>query len=113
QMGDKLHAVTDAEHRDPRLQQLDPNRRRLSIVDTGRASGKNETVRALAENTGHGSVVRQDLRIDMRLANPAGNQLGVLRTEIENENFLVKPTHSDWERRATVQLQSGSSELPW
>ena len=113
QMGDELHAVTDAEHRNACLQQLDADRRCLSIVDAGRAAGKNEAAWPLTENTGYGGIVRQDLRIDMCLADPAGNQLGVLRTEIEDENFLVKPTHLDWDRRATVQLQSGSSGLPW
>ena len=112
-MSDELHAVTDAEYRDACLQQLDPNRRCLSIVDAGRAAGKNEAAWPLTENTGYRGVVWQDLRIDVRLANPAGNQLGILRTEIENENFLVKPAHLDWGRRATVQLRSGSLGLPW
>ena len=37
-------------------------------------------------------VVPHDLAIDVLLANPAGDQLGVLRAEIQDQDFLVGDT---------------------
>ena len=42
----RLHAVTDAEHRDAELEQLRPQRRRVIGVDRRRAAGQHQAARA-------------------------------------------------------------------
>ena len=58
-------------------------------VHAGRAAGEDQPLRReLADPLG-GDVVPHDLAVDVLLAHPAGDQLGVLRAEVEHEHALA------------------------
>src|SRR6185369_9885807 len=87
-MDHQLHPVTDAEHRDPELEELAPQHRSVVGVDGRRPTGKNQPIRRALADLIKWGVMRQELRKDAALANPSGNELAVLPTEIEHEYFL-------------------------
>ena len=83
----RLEAVADAEHRDAGVEQrrvdLRAHRRRR------RCDGPPERMMAagsLGQHLGDRHRVRHDLAVDVRLAHPAGDQLRVLRTEVDDED---------------------------
>ncbi len=72
---ERLHAVTDAEHRDPELQQLRIELRRARRVHRRRPAGQDQALgRALAHLVDT-HVVRQQLGEDPELAHAARDQL--------------------------------------
>ena len=63
--------------------------RRAVGVHAGRAAGEDEPLRReLADALGR-DVVPHDLAVDVLLAHPAGDELGVLRAEVEHEHPLA------------------------
>ena len=59
-------------------------------VDRGRAAGEDHRGRVLREHLGHRHGRRDDLAVDVRLAHAAGDELGVLRTEVDDEDGAVR-----------------------
>ena len=55
-------------------------------VDRRRAAGQDDRRRPLGQHLGHRHRVRHDLAVDPRLADPAGDQLRVLRAEVDDED---------------------------
>src|SRR6185437_6199282 len=53
------------------------------------AAGENDALRIPRPNPVDAPGWRMDLAVDMRLPNPAGDQLGVLRAEVDDENAVM------------------------
>ena len=89
-LGHQLEAVAHAEDRDPRLE----DRRRRCPA---RPARRPTTVRrdrmiafgSLREHLGDRHRVRHDLGVDPGLPDPAGDQLGVLRPEVDDQDQVV------------------------
>jgi hypothetical protein len=83
-----LHqAITNSQDRNPQGKNLWINLGRTVFVNAGRAAGKNDPVWLFACNGVRRGIEADDLRINLQLANAPADDLGVLRTEIEDENF--------------------------
>jgi hypothetical protein len=84
----ELHSVADAEHGDAEIEDARIALRRALGVNAGRAAGEDESDgRNLAHASGS-DVVPNDFGVHVLLAHTAGNELSVLRAEIENEDAL-------------------------
>jgi hypothetical protein len=53
------------------------------------AAGEDHSARAEAAHEIVADVVRVDLAVDLRFADPAGDELRVLRSEVQDEYFLM------------------------
>ena len=60
------------------------------IVNTRRTAGKNESLRAQSGDFSRGCIEANNFRINLEFANTPGNDLRVLRTEIQDENFRMR-----------------------
>src|SRR6266545_1738574 len=78
----QLHPVTDAEHRDPQLQQLLLEGWRPLRVDRGGAAGEDEATGGALPDSLDLRVVREQLAEDAALPDPPCNQLAVLAAEV-------------------------------
>ena len=87
EMGHELESVADAQDREAELE--DPGRRQRGalLVDAPRAAGKDEGARGFFFYSSDGDIERHDLGIDPQLADLPGDELRVLRTEIEDEDL--------------------------
>ncbi len=83
---DHLEAVADAEHRHPELEDGRVEAGRARLVDAGRAAAEHDADRVLRGDLGRRHGVRHDLAVHVRLADPAGDQLRVLRAEVDDEH---------------------------
>ncbi len=61
-------------------------RRRAVDVDALRAARQDDRRRLALGDLGGGDPVRDDLGVDLQLADPAGDQLGVLGAEVDDED---------------------------
>ena len=84
----RLHAVADAQHRDPELEQRRVEPRRALGVDGGRAAREDQPLRAALAHLVDADVVRQQLGEDPELAHPPGDQLGVLAAVVEDDDLV-------------------------
>ncbi len=84
--GHNLETVANAENRNPQLEDAGIERGRARLVHTRRATAQNHGGRIALGNLGRGHRVRNDLRVHVRFAHPAGNQLRILCTEVDNED---------------------------
>ena len=68
--------------------------RRPRLVHAGRPAGEDDPLRGqLADPLGR-DVVADDLAIDVLLPHPPGDQLRILRAEVEHQHFFVgQPLH--------------------
>ena len=73
-------------------------------VHRRRAAGEDHRDRVLGEHLGHRHRVRHDLAVDLRLADAAGDELGVLRAEVDDEDGAVR-----WGGHRVSGLPSGPS----
>ena len=85
---EQLHAVADAEHRDPELEQRRVESRRVGRVDRRGAAGEDQPARSAARDLGRADVVRQQLGEDAALAHAARDQLRVLAAVVEDDDLL-------------------------
>ncbi len=81
----RLHAVTDAEHGDAELEDLGIDHRGAGLVDRRGAAREDDAERVAPPQLVDRGVVREDLREDAQLADPPGDQLRVLGTEVEDD----------------------------
>ena len=89
----RLHAVADAQYRHTEVE-YDLRRACGVLLDYRRmAAGKNDAVWIEIANVGIGHVERVQLAIDTCLAHPARDELGDLRTEIEDKDFVDLALH--------------------
>ena len=84
----RLHPVTDAENRDFEIEQLGRERRRPLLVHRGRAAGEDQRFRRPLADLLHRRRRRQQLGEDPAFADAAGDQLGVLAPEVEDQHLL-------------------------
>ena len=102
-MRHQLHPVANAEHRNAERKNLRIELRRALVVNAGRPAGKDDALRLQRRDFLRRDVEANDLGIDLAFANPARDDLGVLRTEIEDENLGMGgrrgSLHGLWARR--------------
>src|SRR5258705_9743398 len=86
----RLHAIADAEHR--RAQRPGGLRCSGSVAfrNAARSAGKDDAARRECADEIVADVVRVDLAVDVQLSKPAGDQLRVLRTEVEDQNPAMR-----------------------
>ena len=84
----RLHAVTDAQHRDPELEQLRIQPRRARRVHRRRPAGEDQPLRLAPPHLLDADVVRQQLREHAALAHPARDQLRVLAAVVEHDDLV-------------------------
>ena len=82
----QLHAVADAEHRNAEAEERRIAPRRAFVVHARRAPGEDDAPRSQFADPRRRDVVADDLAVDVLLADAAGDQLGVLRAEVEHEH---------------------------
>src|SRR5439155_5921730 len=87
--GHRLHSVADAQHRRARLPCGLGRARRSALGDALRAARKDDPRRREIANERVANIERLNLAVDVELAHAARNQLGVLRSEIEDQDLAV------------------------
>ena len=84
----ELHAITDAEDGNRAVKNLRVQGWCIRIQNRRRSAGKDDSCRMLVKNGLNGRAKRQYFAVDMFLANPPGDQLGILCTEVDDDDFL-------------------------
>ena len=86
--GQGLHAVADAEDRQAAVEHLLRRFRRTVLGGGLRSARQDDALRAELRDLLRIVVPRPDFAVDADLADAAGNQLRVLRAEIEDEDLV-------------------------
>src|SRR6185437_14933449 len=81
-----IHSVADSQHGASNAQHFGRDIRRISLVETGWAAGKDDAARPHRTNLLEREIERMNLAINLRLADTAGDQLRVLAAEVENQD---------------------------
>ena len=87
--GHRLEAVADAEGRYPRVEEARGDLRGAGRVDAGRAAGQDHGLGTARADLLRRDGVRNDLGVDAALAHPAGDELRVLRAEVDDQHHVV------------------------
>ena len=90
---DELHAVADAEHRHPELEQRRLERRRAVGVHRGRAAGQDHALGPATGHLGGADVVGQQFGEHAALAHAARDQLRVLPAVVEHHHLVGGGAH--------------------
>jgi hypothetical protein len=85
-MRDELQAVADAERGQAEFEDGGVGGRRVGVVDRAGSSGEDETEGLLGANLFDGCSAGKDDGEDVLLADAARDELGVLRTEVEDDD---------------------------
>ena len=85
-LGDELGAVADAEDRDAEVVDRRVERRRTVDVHALRAAGEDQRRGSPGGDLGGRDAVGHDLGVHRQLADAAGDQLGVLGAEVDDED---------------------------
>src|SRR5205085_2955608 len=88
QLGHQLQAVADAEDRDAELEHPRVDQRRAFLLPPVGTAGKDDAARGEGLDLLERHRAGVDLAVDVQLADAAGDQLRVLRAEIEDEDFF-------------------------
>ena len=88
-LGHGLHAVANSKHRNTELENDFRRARRVAFGHRTRPAGEDDALGAVVTDEFVRNIVRMDFAEDLGFAHTAGDQLGNLRTEIEDEDFLV------------------------
>ena len=86
----QLHSVANSQNRNPQGKNLRIRMRRALVVNAGRSARENNAFRAERGGFLRRNVKLDDLRINLALANPARDDLRVLRTEIEDQDLRMR-----------------------
>ena len=89
-VGHQLHAVADAEHGRAEVEQRRVALRRALVRDALRPAGEDDPHRISGAQRLERRVERHDLGVDRQLAQPARDELRVLRAEVQDENGLMR-----------------------
>ena len=89
-VGHQLHAVADAKHRHAHLEERRIAERRAGFRHALRAAGKDHADGAPRRDCRGGCVERQNLAVHRQFAQASGDELRILRAEIENDDGLVR-----------------------
>jgi hypothetical protein len=87
--GHGLEPVADAERRHVGVEQLGVDLRGPRGVDRLWTAGEDDGPGLPGDDLGHGGGVRHDLGVHVGLADPARDQLGVLRPEVDDDDQVV------------------------
>ena len=82
----RLHAVADTEHRHSELEYRVRGAVAGRLVDRFGAAGEDDALRGEGAEPFRVDVERVDLGVHARLAHPPGDELGVLRAEVEDDD---------------------------
>ena len=85
----RLHAVTDAKHRDVELHELRAKGGGALRVHGGGPAREHERQRRALADAVEIGVVREHLGEDAALPDPPGDELGVLAAEVQDEHLLA------------------------
>ena len=77
-VGEKLHAVADAENRNIKVKKFHIQRERAFIADTVRTAGKNQGAGLRGFDGFNGRGAGQNFRVDAGLTHATGDELGYL-----------------------------------
>src|SRR5262249_48390232 len=86
QVAGQLHAVADAKHRDAEVEDSGVALRGARLVDARGAAGEEQAARPQLGDAGGRQVGAHDLAEDILLADAPGDQLAVLRAEVEDQD---------------------------
>ena len=89
QVTGKLHAVADAQDGDAKIKESGVAMRGARRVNAGGSAGEDQALGMQFSDAGRRQVVAHDLAEDVLLAHPPGDQLGVLRAEVEDEDTFT------------------------
>src|SRR5207302_9838406 len=84
-----LHAVADAQNRNALLEHRLRRLAGLFLIGRQVAARKDDALGAEITDEGVADVVRVNLAVDLGFPDPPRDQLRVLRTEVEDQDFLV------------------------
>ena len=82
----RLHPVADPEHRDPGGEHRLGDREAAAVRHRLRSAREHDAPRPEGGERVFADVARSDLAVDAGFANPAGDEPGVLRAEVEDED---------------------------
>jgi len=88
-VGDQLHAVADAEHRDTGAERLRVELRRVRVVDAGGPAAEDQARGLAPLQLLPGRRAWNELAVDVRFADAARDQLAELRAIVEDEDGLL------------------------
>jgi hypothetical protein len=88
-IGEKLHPVAQAQHRQSRVEHIGKQGRGAFSVNGHGSAGEDEAFRSDGEHLFGWRVPGEELAVDMGLAHTAGNELGVLGTEVEDGDGVM------------------------
>ena len=91
----QLEAVADAQDRHAGVEEPGRRGRRAVGVDRRGAAGQDDRLGPLGQHLRDRHRRRDDLGVDVALAHPAGDQLRVLRAEVDDENGVKATGHAD------------------
>ena len=83
-MRQELHTVAHAQHRQASIQQEGHQRWCTGGIDAFRAAGQDERLWLMLNHLVRARIMREDFRVDAQLTHASCDQLGVLRTIIQN-----------------------------
>src|SRR5437868_2812676 len=81
-LADQLHAVADAEHGNAKLENGWIATRRTRLINARGTAGEDDALGSEFLDPGGRHVVPHDLAVHALLADPPGDQLGVLRAKV-------------------------------
>ena len=87
-MNDEMESVTDAEDWDAEGEQRGVGIGSIGVVDRGGSAGEDEADGLEGADFGNGRRTGEHDTEDVLLADAAGNELGILRAEVEDDNCL-------------------------
>ena len=85
-VGHGLEAIADAEHGDARLEQLLVDARGAGLEHGGGAAREDDRLRILGQHLVDGHRMGHEFGIDVGLTDAAGDELGVLGAEVDDEH---------------------------
>jgi hypothetical protein len=104
-LADQLHTVADPQDRKAQFQDFRVAARRRGLVDALRPAGKDDPPGTMLEDLLRSDVVSNYLAKYVPFADSAGNQLRVLRTEIEHHDTVSTDVH--WAEGGFVTASGG------
>jgi len=94
QLGHELEAVADAKHGDAELEDLGIDHWGAGLLDAVGAAGEDDSLGPEGADLLERHRAGVDLAVDVQLPDPAGDELRVLRPEVEDQDlFCVDVRH--------------------
>ena len=96
-LAQQLHAVADAQHGNAQVEHFGVAPRGARFIHAGRPARQDDAARLMGPDAVRRDIVPDDLAEDVLLAHPPGDQLGVLRTEVQHQDAFVEQIRG-WRR---------------